>query len=74
VPSIAETTGATAASLPSCPQWRAAGQNGSTLDRMGHHDADPAERRRYAGVVLLSVTVLMLLLVGAFALHALSKS
>jgi hypothetical protein len=39
---------------------------------MGHHQADPAERRRYAGVVALSVTVLALLIVGAFALHALS--
>jgi hypothetical protein len=40
---------------------------------MGHHDADPAERRRYAGVVLMSVAVLALLFVGAFALHALSQ-
>jgi len=39
---------------------------------MGRHDADPAERRRYAGVILLCVTVLMLLLVGAYALSALS--
>jgi hypothetical protein len=39
---------------------------------MGHHDADPAERRRYTGVVLVSVVVLALLLVGALALHALS--
>jgi len=40
---------------------------------MGHHDADPAERRRYAGVVFMSVAVLALLFVGAFALHALSQ-
>jgi len=41
---------------------------------MGHHDADPADRRRYAGVVLLSIAVLALLLVGALALQALSHS
>jgi hypothetical protein len=41
---------------------------------MGHHDADPAERRRYAGVVLLSVAVLALVLVAVLALHALSHS
>jgi hypothetical protein len=41
---------------------------------MGHHDADPAEGRRYAGVVMLSVAVLALLLVGAFALQALSHN
>jgi hypothetical protein len=41
---------------------------------MGHHDADPAGGRRYAGVVLLSVAILALLLVGAFALHALSHN
>jgi hypothetical protein len=41
---------------------------------MGHHDADPAERRHYAGAVLLSVAVLVLLLVGAFALRALSHT
>jgi hypothetical protein len=41
---------------------------------MGHHDADPAESRRYAGVVLLSVAILALLLVGAFALQAFSHN
>jgi hypothetical protein len=41
---------------------------------MGHHDADPAEGRRYAGVVVLTVAVLALLLVGAFALQALSHT
>jgi len=39
---------------------------------MGRHDADPADRRRYAGVVALCATVLVLLIVGAFALKALS--
>jgi hypothetical protein len=39
---------------------------------MGLHTADPAGRRRYAGVVLVSVAVLVLLFVGAFALDALS--
>jgi hypothetical protein len=39
---------------------------------MGRHDADPAEKRRYTGVVLLSVLVLALLVVGALALHGLS--
>jgi hypothetical protein len=40
---------------------------------MGHHDADPASRRHYAGFVLLSVTVLALLVVGAFALNAFTQ-
>lgn len=40
---------------------------------MGLHTADPAGRRRYAVVVLVSVAVVALLLVGAFALHALSQ-
>jgi hypothetical protein len=40
---------------------------------MGHHDADPASRRHYVGFVVLSVAVLAMLLVGAFALHALSQ-
>ena len=40
---------------------------------MGHHDADPADRRRYAGFVALSVAVLALLVVGAIALHAFSQ-
>jgi hypothetical protein len=39
---------------------------------MGHHDADPADRHRYAGVVLLSVAILALLIVGALALTAFS--
>src|SRR5580698_8236557 len=34
---------------------------------MGHHDADPAEHRRYTGVVLLSVLVLAMLTVAALA-------
>jgi hypothetical protein len=40
---------------------------------MGHHDADPASRRHYVGFVVLSVAVLAMLFVGAFALHALSQ-
>jgi hypothetical protein len=39
---------------------------------MGRHDADPAERRRYAAMIVLCTTVLALLLVGAYALHAFS--
>jgi len=39
---------------------------------MGRHDADPAERRRYVTVVALCATVLALLVLGAFAIHALS--
>ena len=39
---------------------------------MGRHDADPAERRRYTGVVLLGLLVLVMVVVGIFALHALS--
>jgi hypothetical protein len=39
---------------------------------MGRHDADPADRRRYTGMVLLSVLVLALLVVGVLALTALS--
>jgi len=39
---------------------------------MGHHDADPADRRRYASVVLLWLALAALLLVGAFALTAFS--
>jgi hypothetical protein len=39
---------------------------------MGRHDADPADRHRYAGVVILCATVLVLLAVGAFTLQALS--
>jgi len=41
---------------------------------MGRHDADPADRRRYTGMVLLSALVLALLVVGALALTALSHS
>jgi hypothetical protein len=40
---------------------------------MGLHTAEPVGRRRYAAVVLASVAVLVLLFVGAFALHALSQ-
>jgi hypothetical protein len=40
---------------------------------MGHHDADPAGRRHYVGFAVLSVTVLALLVVGAYALHLLSQ-
>jgi hypothetical protein len=40
---------------------------------MGHHDADPADRRHYAGFVAVSVAVLALLIVGAFALHAFAQ-
>jgi len=39
---------------------------------MGHHDADPADRRRYTGAVLLSVVVLAMLTVAALALTAFS--
>jgi len=39
---------------------------------MGIHDADPAEHRRYTGVVLLSVLVLAMLTVAALALTAFS--
>jgi hypothetical protein len=39
---------------------------------MGRHDADPADRRRYAGVILVFATVAALLAVGALALQALS--
>jgi hypothetical protein len=39
---------------------------------MGRHDADPAERRRYMAMVLVAVTVLALLALGAFALNGLS--
>jgi hypothetical protein len=40
---------------------------------MGHHDADPASHRHYVGFAVLSVTVLMLLFVGVFALNLLSQ-
>ncbi|HYK69331.1 MAG TPA: hypothetical protein VEV45_15405 [Streptosporangiaceae bacterium] len=39
---------------------------------MGRHDADPADRRRYTGMVLLSAVVLTLLIIGVVALRALS--
>jgi len=39
---------------------------------MGRHDADPADRRRYAAMVALCATVVALLVVGVFAVHALS--
>jgi hypothetical protein len=41
---------------------------------MGRHDADPADRRRYTGMVLLSALVLVLIIVGFLALRALSHS
>jgi len=41
---------------------------------MGRHDADPAERRRYTGRVLVGALVLVMLLVGLVALHALSHA
>jgi hypothetical protein len=41
---------------------------------MGRHDADPVVHRRYTGVVLLTLLVLAMLVVGAFALHALSHA
>jgi hypothetical protein len=41
---------------------------------MGRHDADPADRRRYMAVVLVTVTVLVLLVLGAFALNGLSHN
>jgi hypothetical protein len=40
---------------------------------MGRHDADPAERRRYVAMIALCTAVLALLVLGVFALHALSK-
>lgn len=39
----------------------------------GHHAADPAGRSRYAAAVLVSVAVVVLLAVGAFALTAFSQ-
>jgi predicted nucleic acid-binding Zn ribbon protein len=39
---------------------------------MGRHDADPADRRRYTGAVVLFVLVVALLVVGVLALRALS--
>jgi hypothetical protein len=39
---------------------------------MGRHDADPAGRRRYSGVVVVSVVVLALLVIGAVALARLA--
>jgi hypothetical protein len=40
---------------------------------MGHHDADPAEHRRYTGAVVLFVLVLAMLTVAALALTAFSR-
>jgi hypothetical protein len=40
---------------------------------MGHHDADPAEHRRYTGVALLFVLVLGMLTVAALALTAFTR-
>jgi Tfp pilus assembly protein PilX len=39
---------------------------------MGRHDADPAGRRRYTGLMLVIVLIVALLVVGALALHGLS--
>jgi hypothetical protein len=39
---------------------------------MGRHDADPADRRRYATVAVLCAAVVALLVLGAFAVQALS--
>jgi hypothetical protein len=39
---------------------------------MGRHDADPADRRRYAAMVALCASVLALLVLGGYAVHALS--
>jgi hypothetical protein len=39
---------------------------------MGRHDADPAERRRYVAVAIVTAMVLALLVVGAFAVNGLS--
>jgi hypothetical protein len=41
---------------------------------MGRHDADPAERGRYTRLVVLALLVLAMLIVGVFALHALSHA
>jgi hypothetical protein len=41
---------------------------------MGRHDADPAERRRYIAVTLVTAAVLALLVLGAFALNGLSHN
>jgi hypothetical protein len=40
---------------------------------MGNHAAEPAEHRRYTGVVILSMLVLAMLTVGAYALTAFSR-
>jgi hypothetical protein len=40
---------------------------------MGRHDADPADRRRYAAMIALCAAVLALLVLGAIAIHALSR-
>jgi hypothetical protein len=39
---------------------------------MGRHDADPADRGRYTGLVVLCAAVLVLVAIGAFTLQALS--
>jgi hypothetical protein len=43
-----------------------------TLGTMGRHDADPADRRRYMAVILVTAAVLVLLALGALALNGLS--
>jgi hypothetical protein len=39
---------------------------------MGRHDAEPADGRRYTGMVVLTALVLVLIVVGVLALRALS--
>jgi hypothetical protein len=41
---------------------------------MGRHDADPAGGRRYTGLVLVSVLVVVMLVVAVLALRALSHA
>ena len=41
---------------------------------MGRHDADPAGGRRYTGLVLVSVLVVVMLIVAVLALRALSHA
>jgi hypothetical protein len=41
---------------------------------MGRHDADPAGGRRYTGVVLLSLLIVIMIVVAIFALRALSHA
>ena len=67
LPALADRPAAQLAALPGV-------RPGQVYPRtMGLHTADPVGRRRYAAAVLVSVSVLVLLFVGAFALHALSQ-